>query len=372
MNAQEEFDDQFNKAYEEKAPDLDNHINCAMVGKVSTGKSSLINAIFERDRTDPIAEVGAHSGVTNKITHYKFGNEVLIIDCPGLDDVRAENSDETKNFLAHIDLGIFVVTGSADESQRANFEDLKRHVKNIIVVLNKVDEWDDLDESAYIAVADQWKSVLGTDKIFPTCTKGYDPKMRKDAPMDIRGVDELRQAIFNFLDLEKKSILFARHLKHKENYAISIISAALVSVAAEAFIPGSAAYITATQIVAITSLNYLYTGNAISKTSALLLLPTFVGENIGMNAFLWAKSLLPPTGIVDMAAALIAVVITFAMLAAVKWVLENGNNLDQSDKLKEGFLKFRSVGNAFKDLSISDFKNKKAVYNLIRKLLSKA
>ena len=184
---QSDFDKYFDEAYEKKLPNFDEHINVAVVGKVSAGKGSLLNAIMERGRLDPLAEVGSCSGVTTKITPYRLGKDVLIIDCPGLDDVRAENSEETKGFLESIDLGLFVVTGSADASQKSNYDDLKRSCKKIMVILNKIDEWDDLEESAIDLVIQQWMGVLGTNAIYPTCTKGYDPKMRQNAPMDIRG-----------------------------------------------------------------------------------------------------------------------------------------------------------------------------------------
>jgi small GTP-binding protein len=366
-----EFDDYFKKAYEEKSPKFEDHINIALVGKVSAGKSSVINAILGRDRSDPLAIVGASSGVTTKVTPYKLDKHVLIIDCPGLDDVRAENSEETKNFLESIDLGLFVVTGSADASQKKNYDDLKSSSHKVIVILNKIDEWDDLEECAYEAVVKQWKSVLGVKEIFGTCTKGYDPKMRVSAPMDIRGIEEVRSEIFSFLEKEGKELLLARHLKNKEKFALGIIAGALVAVAAEAFIPGSAAYITATQVVAITSLNYLYTGEVLTKSSALSMLPTFAGQSVGMTAFLWAKSFLPPTGVVDLAAAGIAVVITFAMLAAVKWMLENGHSFDDKQLLREVFGKYKNAGEALKKGSWSDFKSKSAVLSLLKQMLAK-
>lgn len=367
---EKEFDDFFEQAYEEKTPDFGKHINIAVVGKVSAGKSSLLNAILGCDRSDGIAQVGAHSGVTTKITSYKLDNEVLIIDCPGLDDVRQENSDETTNFLKSIDLGLFVVTDSADVSQKDNYEDLKKHTHKVIVILNKIDVWDDLEESAYEAVRQQWQAILGANKVFGTCTKGYDPKMRQSAPMDLRGIEEVKKEIFDFLETEGKAILLARHLKDKKKYAVRIISGALLAVAGEAFIPGSAAYITATQAVSIGTLHYLYTGNTLSKSNALGLISTFAGESIGMNLFLLAKSFLPPTGIVDVVAAGIAMLVTFAMLAAVKWVLENNYSLEQTDKLTEAFEHFKVVGDELKKTAPSDFQNKENIIKLITRLLS--
>lgn len=367
---EKEFDNLFEKAFEEKTPDFGKHINIAVVGKVSAGKSSLLNAILECDRSNGIAKVGAHSGVTTKVTSYRLDEQVLIIDCPGLDDIRKENSNETTNFLKSIDLGLFVVTGSADATQKDNYQDLKKHAHKVIVILNKIDEWDDLEESAYDAVKEQWKSVLGADKVFGTCTKGYDPKMRQTAPMDIRGVAEVKKEIFDFLEKEGKSILLARHLKDKNKYAIRIFAVALIAVAGEAFIPGSAAYITATQASSIATLHYLYSGKPLSRSSALGLITTFSGESVGMTLFLWAKSFLPPTGIVDVAAAGIAMLVTFAMLAAVKWVLENDYSLEETDKLTEAFEHFKEVGEELKKTSPSDFKSKESMINLITRLLS--
>jgi len=365
------FERVFDQAYQEKMPDFDAHVNIALVGKVSAGKSSLLNALFLCSRQDPIAEVGPRSGVTTKIIPYKFEDDVLVIDCPGLDDLRTENSNETKAFLESIDLGVFVVTGSADATQKANFDTLRANSKDCVVVLNKIDEWDDLEDSARVAVVDQWKGALGVDNIYETCTKGYDPAMRQSAPMDIRGVDELRDHLLRFLKREKKDILFARYLKSKETYATSIIVSALLLVAAEAFVPGSAAYITATQIVSVTSLNYLYTGEVLSKWSVLRMLPSLAGESLGTTAFLWAKSFLPPTLVLDIAAAGIAVLITFAMLAAVKWLLENGHTLTEREEMKRAFRFFKHAGIDLQGLSLGNLKSREFLLAHVGRLLKR-
>ena len=354
----------FDQIYQEKTNNFQDHVNIALVGKVSAGKSSLLNAIFERTRDDPIAPVGANSGVTTKVTCYKLDDDVLIFDCPGLEDIKKENSEATKKFTSNIDVGIFVVTGSADKSQKSNFDDLKKSCQDVIVVLNKADEWSDLEESALHDVIAQWKSVLGVDEIFPTITKGFDPKQRKDAPMNIQGVDVLREKIFFFLEPRKKGLKLARHMKEKGKYATRIISGAIATVAAESFIPGSAIYITATQVTAIAALNYLYTGNVLSKTAALSMLPHFAAQKIGATSFLWIKSLLPPTGIVDIAAAGVAASITFAMLSSVKWMLESGKSLDDGKMLMDLFDKFKNSWGK-KKLNDSDLNDESKIRNAI-------
>ena len=372
---QADFQSATEKVYEEKQPNFSENINVAIVGKVSTGKSSLINAILERDRNDPVAQVGATSGVTTKVTAYRLDDHVLFVDCPGLDDVRQKNSQETNNFLSSIDLGVFVVTGSSDLSQKKNFDDLRNSCERVFVVLNKIDEWDDLEESEYERVKTQWKQDLGVEIIYGTCTKGYDPKSKKtinDDPSKNRGIKELRDAIMSFLEDEGKALLLARNLKNKDIYAMGVIGSAVASVAAEAFIPGSAVYITATQAVAITSLHYLYTGNVLSRNSALTLLPTFAGQSLGTTLFLWAKSVLPPTGVVDVAAAVVASTITLSMLMAVKYVLENGYNLDNKDVLIAAFERFKKMNINLSDFSIIDLKDPKKMLQIISNGMKKS
>jgi small GTP-binding protein len=376
MNDEELFD----KEYEKKSPDFNKHINIAVVGKVSSGKSSLINAILGYKRDDKgRCPVAAISGVTKYLRFYKLGDNVLIADCPGLADIRKENSAVTKNFLEYIDIGLFVVTGSADATQKADYDDLKRNTEIVIVVLNKIDDWKN-KPSAYEKVKQQWQKDLGVTKIYGTCADGYDPDTDPNALIQLEGIEEVRDEMFKFLKTKGKDALLARHLRDKNYYANRIIAGALVLVAAEAFIPGSAVYITATQVATIGTLHYLYKGQPLSKASALGLIGIFAGQSIGMNTFLWVKSFLPPTGVVDIAAAAVAVVVTFAMLASVRWALENEYDFDKDQieelkkVLKVKYAEFQKIGaklkDILKDLSISDFTDKERMMTLIMKFLT--
>jgi len=366
------FFDRVKAKFTEKAPDLSKTLNIAIIGKVSSGKSSLINALLQHSRRQGLemAKVGAISGVTKDLTILKLDEKVCLIDSPGLDDIRAENSKVTRNFLKHIDVGVFVVTGSSDASQKKNLDDLRKHCDSIFVVLNKIDEWDDLDSTVLDEVINQWKNDLKVDKIYPTCAKGYDPKSRLPK-MDIRGVYQLRKDIEEFLEKKGKDLLLARHMAEKKSYAVGIIAGALVAVAAEAFIPGSAVYITATQAVAIGSLYYLYTGNILPKTAAIAILPTFLSQTVGSNLFLVVKSFLPPTGIVDAAAAGVAVVITLAMLATVNSILSEGGKLEQEELLQSKFKTYhKQAKTLFKDLALTDINDFQSLTGIVTKFLS--
>lgn len=252
-----------------------------------------------------------------------------------------------------------------------NLDDLRKHCDSIFVVLNKIDEWDDLDLTVLNDVIHQWQNDLSVDKIYPTCAKGYDPKSRIPQ-MDIRGVFQLRSDIEVFLEKKGKDLLLARHMAEKQSYAVKIIAAALLAVFGEAFIPGSAAYITATQSVAIASLHYLYTGEIMSPQAAIAILPTFVAETAGSSLFLFVKSFLPPTGVVDIVAAGVAVSITLALLATVNHVLSSGAELKQEEILKGKFRTYhKHAKDTIKELALTDVRDIPGWSVIVEKFLGK-
>lgn len=368
---EENFFDKVEAKFVERVPNLSQSLNIAVIGKVSAGKSSLINALLKLSRRQSleIAKVGALSGITKDLAILKLDEKVYLIDSPGLDDVRAENSEVTKQFLKQIDVGIFVVTGSSDASQKKSLDDLKQHCDSVFVVLNKIDEWDDLDRSVIDDIVSQWKKDLRVDKIYPTCTKGYDPRSRSPK-MDIRGVAGLRDDIEKFLEKKGKDLLLARHMAEKQSYAVKIIATALVAVSGEAFLPGSALYITTTQGVAVASLYYLYTGKMLSSQATLTILPTFLAETAGYNLFLFAESFLPPTGILDLAAAGIALIITLALLATVNYILSSGAELEQEELLRSKFRTYqKQATDTFKDLAFTDIQDLPGWSAIVRKFL---
>lgn len=362
------------KLLEDVEKNLEKKVIVAIVGKVSTGKSSLLNAIFGKTRADKIALVGAVSGVTTKVKHFQLGKNVEIMDSPGLGDIIEENSNETRLAMGDIDVGVLVVVDSADASQKAHYDELKIYCKKVFVVLNKIDMYDK-KKSALEKVTAQWSEVLGlddADKIYQTCADGYDPDFDDDIELDIRGVDALKQDILKFLKKHGKDLILERELEKKSVLAKRIIYSSLVAVAGAAFIPGSAVYITGIQAGAIMSMHYIYTGEALSKKSAIAALPLFASQSIGSSLFLVAKSFLPPTGIVDVAAAGVAAAVTIAMLSTVNWVYENDYNLDDKTELKERYNIFYNVlkNMGLKEIwSIVSTRDRKKIMDLISKFI---
>jgi small GTP-binding protein len=351
------FFEEATTAYDENTRNLRGTLNIAVIGKVSSGKSSLINALLMRSRHNPLAEVGVEAGVTTKLKIFKLDEQVRLIDSPGIDDIKQENSDVTRDFMANIDVGILVITGAANESQKTVFDDLQRQCSEVFVALNKIDTYDDYAEGALTKVVNQWRLCLEVDKIYPVCTFGYDPDLSPTTELRLRGIDDLRRDIEEFLETKQKKLLLARHMSEKRSYAKGIVVAAIAAVGVQAALPGKAAFITATQLAAIASLHYLYKGTVLSKSSAWAVLPVFAGQAVATNVFLFFTSFIPPTGVIEVAAAITAISITSAMLLAVNYALANGFELTDSDILKAKFKEYRGViSHMAKIRSISDIK----------------
>ena len=306
---------------------LHQHVNIAVVGPVSSGKSSLINALLGTGRADAVAEVGAVSGVTTELKLLPLDDWVLIVDSPGLDDIRADNSRITRDFLEHIDVGIFVATGSADATQRRLYEELKRECEATFVVLNKVDEWDRYSPAAFDKVLDQWREALAVERIYPTATWGYDPDLDEDQPLDLRGVDELRADLE--IALKDKVLRLARHMRRRLPYASEIVCSAMTVTTRLPVLRASPAASVVAQVRAICAMHFLYTGSTLRRASALALLPV-VARNAPLTwLLLWFPPLAPLWLVLRSVAARMRASLTFALLAAVQGALAAGEPLQR-------------------------------------------
>jgi GTP-binding protein EngB required for normal cell division len=354
--------------------DFSKTLNIAVIGKVSSGKSSFINALLRRDRSDILAPVGAQAGTTIELNAFLLGDQVRLVDSPGLDDIRAERSEVTIDFLKHIDVGILIVSGAADDSQNKHLIELSKHCKSIFVVLNKINEFDDYDPTVLVGITDQWEEMLDWKKVYPVCTLGYDPSYRKDLPLRIEGVFQVRKDIEDFLAQSGKDLLLARHMGKKQDYATKIILTAVVATAAQVVIPGAgAAAVMVTQSTAIATLHFVYTGKPLKPKAVLTLIPTFTTHAAFPTAFLWLQSFLPPTGLVDVIAAGTAASMTLAILLTVNFFLESGEELNERKNLQEKFKHYRqTITDKMKESNPKDFTKREYWIKLIADIMGKS
>lgn len=111
----------------------------AMVGEISTGKSSLIKALLPGAR----AETSPRGGTTREALEYTWsspaGDQLILVDLPGLNEVGEELDDLTRREGVHAHLVIYVVDGDITRVQDQELKDLLAIGKPIILALNKID-----------------------------------------------------------------------------------------------------------------------------------------------------------------------------------------------------------------------------------------
>jgi hypothetical protein len=124
------------------------HLHIAVFGRVSTGKSSLLNALIGEQRFN----VSPLHGETKRTSMERWSEVeaagVYLIDTPGLDEAGGENREEMAKEVAHrSDLVIFVVDSDITDSELSSLQVLLTQGRPVVVALNKSDLYtkDELD-----------------------------------------------------------------------------------------------------------------------------------------------------------------------------------------------------------------------------------
>ena len=116
------------------------HLHIAAFGRVSTGKSSLLNALIgeEKFATSPLHGETRHTSMT-PWSEVEAGG-VFLIDTPGLDEAGGEEREALAREVAQrSDLVIFVLDGDITDSELQSLKTLLAEGRPVVVALNKSD-----------------------------------------------------------------------------------------------------------------------------------------------------------------------------------------------------------------------------------------
>ncbi len=125
------------------------HLHIAAFGRVSTGKSSLLNALIGEQRFT----VSPLHGETKQSSMQQWSEVesagVYLIDTPGLDEAGGESREEmAKEVARRSDLVIFVIDGDITDTELSALRTLLKQGRPVVVALNKSDLYtsDELDQ----------------------------------------------------------------------------------------------------------------------------------------------------------------------------------------------------------------------------------
>ncbi len=193
------------------------HLHLAVFGRVSTGKSSLLNALIGADTFT----VSPLHGETKRSSMHQWNeveaNGVFLIDTPGLDEAGGEEREAlAKEVAGRSDLVIFVVDSDITETELESLRTLLGRGRPVIVVLNKSDLFTG-DEQAQLmeSLRSRTAGIVDPDHILTVAAR---PRSQTVVELDADGnehtierarepdVEVLRLRLWDILDAEGKTL----------------------------------------------------------------------------------------------------------------------------------------------------------------------
>ena len=193
------------------------HIHLAAFGRVSTGKSSLLNALIGEDRFT----VSPLHGETQRSSMQAWREEeaggVYLIDTPGLDEAGGEEREQLAREVAgRADLVLFVVDGDITETELDSLRTLLTRGRPVIVVLNKSDLFTAEDQQQLLAslrkrtdgLIDASHIIAAAAQPRPQTVIEVDADGNEVTTQRVRApdVENLRLLLWDILDAEGKTL----------------------------------------------------------------------------------------------------------------------------------------------------------------------
>lgn len=193
------------------------HIHIAVLGRVSVGKSALLNALLGEVRfsTSPL------HGETTRAEHARWqeydAGGVFLIDTPGVNEVAGEERERlAHDVAARSDLVLFVADGDLTDTELQALRQVKSAAQRLLLVLNKVDRYTAADRALLLTTLRQRTAGLIQPEDLVTAAaqpaerivilvdaEGRETETRRRPPPDVAA---LRERIWDILKAEGKTM----------------------------------------------------------------------------------------------------------------------------------------------------------------------
>jgi small GTP-binding protein len=193
------------------------YLHLAAFGRVSTGKSSLLNALTGSEAFSVSPLHGETKQSSMRAWNEVEAGGVFLIDTPGLDEAGGEGRETMAREVAgRSDLVIFVLDGDVTETELVALRTLLSQGRPVVVALNKIDLFTrDEREALLRSIHDKTDGIINTNNIVAVAAE---PRPQVVVEVDAHGnevqserarepdVEALRLRLWDILDAEGKTL----------------------------------------------------------------------------------------------------------------------------------------------------------------------
>lgn len=193
------------------------HIHIAVFGRVSVGKSALVNALLGEQRfaTSPLH--GETSTVQRGQWQEFHDGNVYLIDTPGINEVDGEARELlAREVASRADLVLFVVDGDMTQVELDALQTLTGLRRPLLVVLNKIDRYNSDERASLLsALQGHGTSLLQPENLVCASAQpapqrvimvdedGQETESQRQAPPDVA---DLKARLWQVLEQEGKTL----------------------------------------------------------------------------------------------------------------------------------------------------------------------
>ncbi len=202
-------------------------IHLALFGEISSGKSSLINALLP----GASVETDVIGGTTTTIQHYHWqresGDEVVLVDVPGLSQIEREYDQVVMDEAQRAHAVIFVCDGDLTRDEYLALQPLLELKKPLIVAFNKLDRYSEDDRQLIRRqLANRFSSEsqvtiagIATRPMCKVTRVGPDGTEHEEEQLLPPQIDELRAAVQSALD---SNMALLEHLRDTAVFELTV------------------------------------------------------------------------------------------------------------------------------------------------------